>query len=649
MSRKCDAILNLLSPAPESLAAKERDRQANELEQASAAPQDTQSTKLEPRQSTHAAIPTQVAKPATKPQQFVAAKPPSVSSAPQNPAAPLVTAAPPVVTAAPPADYAGSAGKLGQAQQADPTAGLRATAAEVALRDKFTQRLGADDAEHLFIGNDGDLLLFSNETPQAPYAARRITGELYFRDKKMVVCPVAEVLKIDGQFAQYATRTLTKMYPDLEIQPANPWNTTCGPTPRFDIYAVLRSDLISHSNLQEWLATALYKKYVRWFGRIDRSPFDMLVAQREDNEKRAQAQLLSGTLDGLGLLATDSQNYTVCALNNEDREFVSRIVQDIDLGIVFDKKPGEKPDVKIAAIDDIFLDTKANRCGFIFGDGKTLKMFVDALSRDGYDKVHLIPVIVPRDRADTILATLQSERRVAQERMTNDQTEQAQAAAAAERKLAEQRAADLQLEVKRQEELADQEKLKAVRRKNDEVARREELQRMRNVVASRGRAVVDTLDQRLRKQIASVVQEVADTKKRAQLGQILSVQDQRALMLKYSGDRMETEFPLWSTALLKSVKEEWEYGDIQASLEDYGQAKWKSRNIEAIAVRVEFPITNKLIGERKTDCTIFVWINDEEFSFWRQPASFECENYDAAFKDWALNNNFISQWKLQPE
>ena len=129
---------------------------------------------------------------------------------------------------------------------------------------------------------------------------------------------------------------------------------------------------------------------------------------------------------------------------------------------------------------------------------------------------------------------------------------------------------------------------------------------------------------------------------------VLTEQQQRELQVQFASARLDGQFAIWSQQISKSVKEEWEFGDIKASLEDYGQAKWRGRNIEAISVRVEFPMTNKVIGERMTGCTVFTWINDEEFSFWRQTASSACNAYEADFKPWAVANQFTSQWKLAP-
>ena len=482
----------------------------------------------------------------------------------QQAAAEAAPAPTPLPTPTPPLP---SAPVLATPPSTDPAAGLRGMSVKAQLRDKFAPRIGTVDAERLFMGNDGDILLFSNEYARAPHFFRRVTGDGAFRDNKMVVCSVGNVRNMDDVFARYATRALLKAVPDVAPQSPTPWNTSCGAlaaNSQNDLLAVLRSDLINYPTLQDQLIAAMTAKYLRWFNQIDRSPFDILLAQREANARQLTAQMRAGTLDGMGLLATPTANTAVCATKAHDGEYVKRLVADINLGILVDKKPGEDPKIFIAEIDDVFVYTKRDQCGFVFGDGATLKLMSEAFERDGF-AVSLVPVIVPKDKADALLAQLQSERAVARARVTNDQTEQARLAQDALRRQQEQQAAELQQQAQRQAALDQQQALEQASRRNDEAARREELARMRNVVASRGRALQDGLDARLRKHMVSVVQEVRDTKVRAQLGQVLSEQQQRELQVKYAADRLEREFPTWAQQLSKSVKEEWELGDIKAS------------------------------------------------------------------------------------
>jgi len=530
----------------------------------------------------------------------------------------------------------------------EPTSGQRMAGIKVALRDKFSSRIGVEVSERLFIGNDGDILLFTNEQPQAPNFFRRVTGEGAFRNNKMNVCSLGSARNLDETFARYSARALPKLLPSVSAQAPLPWSTSCSAIPgnsKDDVLAILRGDVVKDPSMQEQLSTALTEKKLRLFNQIDRSPFDLLMAQREVNARALQGQLRAGTLNGLGLLVTRTPNTVVCATKGQDAEYLKRVIADLNAGILMGKEPGLDPKLVFAEIDDLFLRTKRDECGFVFGDGPMLKLMAEAFERDGF-LVSLLPVIMSKEKADELVAQLSTERAAASSRLSNDQAEQARRKEETQRLQSEQQAAELQRQAQRRIAIEQQERLDEARRANDENARREELERIRRVVASRGRAIQDTLDARIRKHIASLVKEVADTKQRAKLGQVLTQQEQRALDAKNESDRLEKDFPIWSREIGKNAKEEWEFADIKASLEDYGQAKWRGRSVEAISVRVHFPMSNAIIGERATGCTIFTWINDEEFKFWRQSMSSECANYESDFKKWTSANQFTSQWKL---
>jgi hypothetical protein len=45
-------------------------------------------------------------------------------------------------------------------------------------------------------------------------------------------------------------------------------------------------------------------------------------------------------------------------------------------------------------------------------------------------------------------------------------------------------------------------------------------------------------------------------------------------------------------------------------------------------------------------CEAFIFINDDEFQFIRQPQAVSCDDYSRTFEQWAQANAFVSQWKL---
>jgi hypothetical protein len=532
----------------------------------------------------------------------------------------------------------------------DPEAGERANLLQTSLEQKYTSRVGPVTANKIFVGKSDDILLFTNESPLAPHFFRQVSGAGVFRGNRMNVCSLGGLGNLQPAFSRFALNALQKLKSDVSVQATSPWALQCkslANNNRDDVLAVSRGELTSNLRLQEQVISALADKKIRLYHTIDFGPLNALIKQQEENRKIFNAQLKNGTLTGVGLLATASDNTIVCSAGEKDSELVERLVTDINLGILSDKSPGEDPVIVQSDIDDVFLRTKRGECGFVLGDGATLQLLNRAFERDGFS-MELVPVFVPQDKVDSVLTQIETERATQAARSDNLQSEQARLDAQAARELQARQEAALQAEERRRTELAQQARLEEIRRANDEAARIEELERTRRLVSSRGRAIQDVLDERVRKHMNSVVKEVEDTKMRAKLGTVLTPQEMRAIAAQNELDRLGQEFPDWSNFILKRAKEEWDFGDVRANLEDYGQAKWRGRDIEAISVRVEFPMSNPVIGERTTDCEVFTWINDEEFKFWRQAFSADCASYDNVFKKWSTANQFVSQWKLSP-
>ena len=278
--------------------------------------------------------------------------------------------------------------------------------------------------------------------------------------------------------------------------------------------------------------------------------------------------------------------------------------------------------------NDIFIAMKRRDCLAAVAPAGVLKTVMAALVRDGV-KIEVESGTISDDDVAgwKVLATTE---------MAATQNQQEKDRAAERKHEAEQAAIN-----------HEQQALAAQRAKNDEATRREKLDAMRTVIASKAAAVVDNFAKQLQRHMDSIAAEVSATAQRAKLGTVLSPAEQAAQAAKYSGQRLDWTAP-WDNQFANSVKEGWEYAPIQASLEDYGQAQWKSRTIEAISVRVNFPRLNKVIGEKSTACYIFSWIDDEEFSFVRQPMVTTCDDYASDFTGWKEATGFASQWKLLP-
>jgi hypothetical protein len=281
----------------------------------------------------------------------------------------------------------------------------------------------------------------------------------------------------------------------------------------------------------------------------------------------------------------------------------------------------------LPSIDAIFIALKKHECAAAVAPAGQLRDVLAALLRDKIAvEVHATTI----DRGQ-----LADWKRLSAEESASAQAEQA-------RRVAEER--------RRQAELAADEQQKRIlaeqRRKLDEESRRDRLVRMRQLVESKATAVVQDFVFRLKKDMDGIRLEVEDARQRAASGQVLSKAQELALQSKNANATIRNAFPGWASEFSNRVKEGWEFGDIRPATEDYGRAQWRGRPIEAIVVRVEFPMVNRVIGERQTACLDFLWINDEEFSFMRQPRVVSCERFAVDFTDWALANAFVTQWKL---
>jgi outer membrane biosynthesis protein TonB len=183
-----------------------------------------------------------------------------------------------------------------------------------------------------------------------------------------------------------------------------------------------------------------------------------------------------------------------------------------------------------------------------------------------------------------------------------------------------------EINTKEAAEEEDKQALEAERQKNDEAVRQQKIQEMRRLVGSKANAVVDGFVGELRTYMTTIHDRIAAHRP--------------------PGTQVFSIFEPWADQFATQIEEGWAFQPVSATVEDYGRAVWKDRTIEAISIQVEFPMLNRVIGEKRTACVDFVWINDEEFGFWRNPTTMSCNEYGPAFKVWSEQNRFTSQWTL---
>jgi multidrug efflux pump subunit AcrA (membrane-fusion protein) len=386
---------------------------------------------------------------------------------------------------------------------------------------------------------------------------------------------------------------------------------------RYDL-VIFSSGQVASASLESLtpVVNALEGKRFVAFGTFTVSSFDANEKAKIDEahaEESRKAAERKAAIDSFQL--RDPAVISAIYLNSP-ASVVCLMAPDVE-GVTYMAKRGDSPFASlvdggstflvVASANAIFLDLKKHDCFAAIAPAGALKAVVAALTRDK------VPVEI--DGGTLASGTLANWKVIKGQDLLAEQTQQATLLKAQRKADAEQQTEDEQRQA-----------LEAEQRKNDEAVRQQKIQAMRKLVSSKANAVVDGFSGKL----ASYMTTVRD--------QIIAKQRPT--------DQALSAFQPWADQYATSIKQGWQFQPIRATVEDYGRAQWMNRTIEAISVRVEFPMMNRVIGQKATACVDFVWINDEEFDFERRPIAVSCDRYGATFTVWAQQNDFTSQWTL---
>lgn len=514
----------------------------------------------------------------------------------------------------------------------------RAEAHERQIREA-ANRLRADPALSLVLGSDGrdiTALVVGHDTPNV---VRNLKGDPEFQKGASACLPFGGVGgdpdTLDPQFLRHVQE---KIEQKGGLAESSLLLTTCDPADlgNYDLVIFSRaqvsaatvealSPLVEMIRKRRWVPFATYT--VAEFRAEEAAK--RAAAHLEEARKAAERQAALTSFEArdasiISAIHVVSPAPVACLLSSPDVEGLHYLLKRKDSPfatvITSDSVIRDLP-----SADALFIGLKRQDCAAAVAPAGALKEVMAGLVRDG-TAMEVDAGEIGADRLAGWKVLLAQDLAAAQEQQAKDLAER-------RRKDAEQTA-----------EADNKRILEEQRRANDEAARQGELDRMRKLVASKANAVLGGFDRVLRKHMQSVEAELEETKQRAKAGTVLTDAQYAALRAKYDKDRIE--FEPWAQQFEILVKQGWEFGDEQATLEDYGRAQWRSRTLESVAIRVEFPMINREIGEKRVDCYDFFWINDEEFQFMRQIGSVRCDEYDARFAEWSQANGFISQWKL---
>lgn len=508
-------------------------------------------------------------------------------------------------------------------QQAELKAQAEAKAkadAEERRNQEAAKKLRADPALVAVLGSDPRDITALIVGKDTQVVIRNLKGEPIFQSPPMACFPFGGLTTQPGspemRFLSGVMADITQKggLPGASITPR-----VCDPSDigQYDL-VIFSSGQVATGSMESLsaLVNALGSRQLVAFGTFTVAGFDasekakLAAAQAEAARKEAERQAARDSFqsrDPAVVSAIHLQSpATVVCLMTSDTDGVRYLLKRSDspfAGLV----NRNSAILEVPTADAVFIALKKHDCAAAIGPAGALKDVVAALTRDS--------ITVEIDAGTIDSEKLANWKVLAGQDLLAEQEEQA-------KRLKAQREED----TRKQAEDEQRQALEANRQKNDEAARQARIQEMRKRVASKANAVVDGMSDQILRYMATVREEI--TAKRP-----LSVEALSA-------------FQPWANQYVTWIKEGWEFQAINATVEDYGRAQWMHRTIEAISMRVEFPMLNRDIGEREKPCFDFIWINDEEFGKQRQPMAVLCKKYEPAFLAWAEGNGFTSQWKL---
>jgi len=516
------------------------------------------------------------------------------------------------------------------------------------LKALVSKAAGPVSAARLFDGDPGDLIVLVNETSSAPNARRLLSGDVSFLGSRAQVCGAGPE-PLEEPLDRYVQTDLRHSFRSLAFADPLITHTPCRSGAAVDLVIVRRGGLHDHVQVGKSIAEAVARRRYSVLHVVSISPYQFLKSSVAALQRSNADGILNGQLTGVGtLILADGRQDRLCVSNSTDTEVAREIATELRDRTLFERRWQAHPEIWAGQPDDVFITAKRSGCQYVVGDISLLRAMMLGFQRDAV-KFSVSSVLLPSTSISEIVE------RVTEKRRTAALKRDAELAESARRREEERNEAQRRYEAEQRRLQAlktrteEEKRLAEIKRRNDEEARRKEVERNRRLVASRAQTVVDSLETRLRRHMASVDSEVKDLARRASLGDVPSDVDLRRQRALVEDERVSKLFPDWAAWFSDRVKEEWEFGPTRASIEDYGQAKWKERIIDAIAVRVEFPMLNRAIGDRRTFCVVFLWINDEEFSFYREPRSYDCESHSSKFAVWTAQNEFNSYWRVSIE
>ena len=350
-----------------------------------------------------------------------------------------------------------------------------------------------------------------------------------------------------------------------------------------DIIAFQRDELLKQdTNYVTTLLNLIQADAVREYAVVSEIAYAENLKNMLAWSDRIASEVENDLAKGFGVLIVNDNASSVC-LVAPDKTALAGLKHLLQgEGSTISRRPGfENHILDRPSVESAFEALTKEQCGYVAGNAGTLRKLLLALRRDG--------------RKPTFAALWFSDEAV--------------------------RAAANSLEAQRQE-TEERDKMNAASRKQQEVQKQSVQADLRKQYGPRAIGLRDRLQE--------LIKRTADKPLDGSL--------RRA-------EETEGTLPKFSNWLNKRFDDQWETTEVRSEVDDYGSVQWKDRNLEGVIVRTTISQKNAIQGARHTECFLFGFVEDVEFSMSRDMFDVDCDRSNNIVAGWKARRQFKSLWR----
>lgn len=435
--------------------------------------------------------------------------------------------------------------------------------------------------KELLVGDDRDVIVLGNFTPNAPHLFVNLVGKTTFDQRTAAVC----------WYGSKGTNSASDLGAIQKVHEAGVDTVTGGEVcpikevGRQDLVVLRRSELLaSNPTDASVIVQAFEKRNFRVLSIVAWKDVGEAAERDDALSKSIETDVVGGTRIGFGAIAISAPSKRLClVVAAKDTEMHTLALSEPQKGLERLVRPNEITQVDGAERAFVFLQRQ--QCAAVYAKHDDLKVLIEGLKR-----LHSDYSVIPLWVSEEDLAS-------AAAKVDQAQTSAQQGVAA------------------RKQAIEGQERLAAQKDQDEAKVRERKQAQLRDQYGQQAAAAFNGLSDSAKQ----FVQTTSD------------------------GSEFPRLFPNVARWQSERLKDRWEVETVLTEPVDYGTAGWSGRRLEAVVINVNVRLKNRQLGQYASECFTLGYLIDSEFAALRDPMEVRCGEASNV-TDWKKGRTFESRW-----